>query len=80
MLDEINLASPQILELLEVFMSNMCPSDLFSSKWEEIFPGPIIIVARMNSAGLLNVRSAISTKLQTSSHFPHLIPFNKYEL
>jgi MoxR-like ATPase len=79
--DEINLASPQVLELLEVFMLNMNSSSrYFLPNGKEIFHNPIVIVATMNSSALSNARSSLSTKLQGASHFLRLIPFNEYEL
>jgi MoxR-like ATPase len=81
LLDEINLASPQLLERLEGFILRMLePGRYLLPNGKDICHGPIVIVATMNSAALSNARSALSTKLQGASHFLRLIPFNQYEL
>jgi ABC-type multidrug transport system fused ATPase/permease subunit len=80
LLDEINLASPPLLEVLEVFMLNMGSQDAFIlPNGKSIQHRPIVIVATMNSAALSNARSALSTKIQAASHFLRLVPFSKIE-
>jgi hypothetical protein len=85
LLDEINLASPQLLERLERFMLRMVeehsgPARYFLPNGKEIWYRSMIIVATMNSAALSNARSTLSTKLQGASHFLRLVPFSKSEL
>jgi hypothetical protein len=86
LLDEINLASPQLLERLEGFMLRMVRSArrgddrYLLPNGKDVFHRAIVIVATMNSAALSNARSSLSTKLQGASHFLRLIPFTKIEL
>jgi MoxR-like ATPase len=81
LLDEINLASPQLLERLECFMLRMLePGRYLLPNGKDVRHGRIVIVATMNMAALSNARSALSTKLQGASHFLRLNPFNAQEL
>jgi hypothetical protein len=86
LLDEINLASPQLLERLEGFMLRMVRRRESSENryllpnGKDVFHGSIVIVATMNSAALSNARSALSRKLQGASHFLRLVPFSPLEL
>ncbi|KAA6375324.1 MAG: putative AAA family ATPase midasin, partial [Streblomastix strix] len=81
LIDEINLAEPHLLEVIESFMLEMGKEDrFFLPNGKEINHKPIVIVATMNSSALSNARSALSTKLQGASHFLRLIPFNECEL
>jgi MoxR-like ATPase len=65
LLDEINLASPQLLEILEVFMLNMSRNCCFSlPKGMEISHHSIVVVATMNNATLSNAGSSLSSKPQ----------------
>jgi midasin (ATPase involved in ribosome maturation) len=86
LLDEINLASPQLLERLEGFMLHMV-SRSSAGKGRYLLPNgkgvdhhAIVIVTIMNRAALSNARSALSAKLQDVSHFLRLAPFNRIEL
>ncbi|KAA6398400.1 MAG: putative serine/threonine-protein kinase PLK4 [Streblomastix strix] len=81
LIDEINLAEPHLLELIESLMLEMGKSGrFFLPNGKEINHKSIIIVATMNSTAFSNARSALSTKLQGASHFIRLMPFNQYEL
>jgi hypothetical protein len=81
LIDEINLAEPHLLEVIESFILEMGKSTRYLvPNGIEIEHKPIIIVVIMNSAALSNARSSTSTKLQGASHFLKLIPFNKIEL
>ncbi|KAA6378241.1 MAG: putative AAA family ATPase midasin, partial [Streblomastix strix] len=81
LIDEINLAEPHLLEVIESFILEMGKSGrFFLPNGKEINHKSIIIVATMNSAALSNARSALSTKLQGASHFLKLMPFNEFEL
>jgi hypothetical protein len=86
LLDEINLASPQLLERLERFMLRMVRSSrakegryLLPNK-KDISHRAIVIVATMNSGALSNARSSLSTKLQGASHSLKIVPFTRMEL
>ncbi|KAA6394275.1 MAG: putative Midasin, partial [Streblomastix strix] len=79
--DEINLAPPHLLEVIEIFMLEMGTMNrYFLPNGKEIIHKPIVIVATMNSAALSNARSALSTKLQGASHLLRLVPFSEIEL
>jgi MoxR-like ATPase len=81
LLDEVNLASIQLLELIEVFMLEMmCDGKYILPNGKEVSHGRIVIVATMNSAALSNARSMLSSKLQGASHFLRLPPFTNIEL
>ncbi|KAA6404072.1 MAG: hypothetical protein EZS28_000403 [Streblomastix strix] len=81
LIDEMILAEPHLLEVIESFILEMGNSNRYLlPNGIEIEHKPIIIVATMNSAALSNAKSSLSTKLQGSSHFLTLIPFNKIEL
>ncbi|KAA6391978.1 MAG: putative NEK protein kinase, partial [Streblomastix strix] len=81
LIDEINLAEPHLLDVIESFMLEMGKEDrFFLPNGKEISHKTIVIVATMNSAALSNARSSLSTKLQGVSHFLKLMPFNQYEL
>ncbi|KAA6402261.1 MAG: hypothetical protein EZS28_002207, partial [Streblomastix strix] len=81
LIDEINLAEPHLLDVIESFMLEMSKEDrFFLPNGKEIIHKPIVIVATMNSAALSNARSSLSTKLQGASHFLKLMPFNECEL
>ncbi|KAA6370671.1 MAG: hypothetical protein EZS28_033801, partial [Streblomastix strix] len=69
LIDEINLAEPHLLEVIESFMLEMSKEDrFFLPNGKEIIHKPIVIVSTMNGAALSNARSTLSTKLQGASH------------
>jgi hypothetical protein len=81
LLDEINLASPQVLELLEFYILNMNKSSrYFLPNGKSISHNTIVIISTLTSSSLYNSFSSLSTKLQDVSHFLGLIPFNEYKL
>jgi hypothetical protein len=68
--DEISLASSQLLDRLEGFVPPMVrPGTYLFSNGQDVEQRSIVIVATMNSAALSNARSALSTKLQQVSQF-----------
>jgi midasin (ATPase involved in ribosome maturation) len=63
--DEVNLASPQLLEHLEGFVPRMLePGKYFLPNGKDVHHRTVVTVAMMNRAALLNARSALITKLQ----------------
>jgi midasin (ATPase involved in ribosome maturation) len=80
-LDEINLASPSLLNILESWILEAIePGKYMLSNGEIVNHAPIAVVATMNSAALSKARSALSTKLQGASHFFRLLPFTQNEM
>jgi midasin (ATPase involved in ribosome maturation) len=81
LLDEINLAPPSLLDVLETWILEVGKAGKYTlSNGEVIFHGPIVVVATMNNAALSKAHSSLSTKLQGASHYFKLVPFTTTEM
>jgi hypothetical protein len=80
LLDEINLVSSQLLEILEIFMLEMSRSCRFSLPKGQEVSHYLIVVATIGHVTLSNARSSLSSKLQGASCVLRLLPFNELEL
>jgi hypothetical protein len=81
LLDEINLAPPSLLDILEAWILEVITYGKYMFSNNEIVNhGPIMVIATMNSAALSKARSSLSTKLQGASHYCKLMVFTQVEM